>query len=54
MVGGFTDGELIELVEFGLEDFFVREEGYIVGDEGRGEGAAKCIFDDFLILGGTE
>ena len=46
--------QLVELVELGLEQLLVRELGFILGDHGRGEGAAEGIFDHLAVLGGAE
>lgn len=54
MLVDFPDGQLVELVELGLEDLLVRQEGLVIGDEGRRERAAEGIFHDFSVLGGAE
>ena len=45
---------MVKLVKFGLEKFFVGQKGLVVGDEGRREGAAEGVFDDFTVLGGAQ
>jgi len=47
-------GEQIELVEFGAQEFLVGQEGFVLGDHGRGERAAEAILDDLAVLGGAE
>ena len=43
-----------ELVELSLEESFVWELGLVLGDQGWGQRAAEGIFNDFVILSGTE
>jgi hypothetical protein len=46
--------ELVQFMQLDLQQFLVRQEGFILGDHGRGEGAAEAILDDLFILGGAE
>ena len=47
-------GQLVEFVELGLQEAFVREARLIFSDEGRREGAAEGVFNHFIVLGSAQ
>src|SRR5205823_2408937 len=50
----FGSGELVELVQFSLEEFFVGQRGLVFGDESGRNRSGEGVFDDFVVFGGAE
>ena len=47
-------GQFVKLVQLGLKQLLVRQPGLVLRDERGRHRAAQRVFDDFVILRGTE
>ncbi len=50
----FANIQRIKLVQFGLQQLFIRQLGLVLGNQGRRQRAAEGVFDHFFILAGTQ